>query len=298
MKNIDLVLIDGRNLFWRCASVLYPDVNEVFSLFLRILVNLRKKFDGLFVICWEGGRRSNLYRTQMYPNYKLRKTTPERTEIIENMIPYLKELKILLEGIGIKQAYADRWEADDVIATLSVWAENRDYKTIIYSNDADLTQCVTRKTLIAKPPYKTEDEIQILGVKGVKEKYNVFPNQIPYFKSLSGDPSDNYPGVQGIGKTLAARLIDILPDFHDLIDCDDKPNIPRLSQRLWNNIIESKRTNKLHLFFELATVNRNVRTTFVSGKYDFSDTIKMLRKMKVKDFMRQSSIYELKGLAT
>jgi 5'-3' exonuclease len=104
-------------------------------------------------------------------------------------------------------------EADDALASAAAVADGdeRVQKVCIWTPDKDLAQCV-RGDRVVQVDRKTK---QIRDDKGVKEKFGVEPARIPDFLALVGDSSDGYPGIAGIGKTTAARLVNLYGAIED-----------------------------------------------------------------------------------
>jgi len=99
------------------------------------------------------------------------------------------------------------FEADDVIGTITEKLKNEhDIKTIIITGDLDTLQLVDEKTEIHTLKRGIND-IAIYDILAIKERYGLTPDQIIDFKGLKGDPSDNIPGVTGIGEKIAIQLV-------------------------------------------------------------------------------------------
>lgn len=140
------------------------------------------------------------FRHKIFPEYKAtRHKTPD------DLHAQIPEIEKLLMTLGIPVAECDGFEADDVIATLSTRANALQKKCRILSGDKDLLQLVNSQTQILKPEshaiWKAVDE------NGVKAEWGVFPNQMLDLLSLTGDASDNVPGVKGCGIKTAYKLL-------------------------------------------------------------------------------------------
>lgn len=140
-------------------------------------------------------------RKEVFPDYKANRVEPETTEIYQK-----RWLYDALKSRGYPMARVKGKEGDDVIATLAriygeSWAE-----VWLVGADKDLAQCVTDNVLQLVPKHGERAEY-FRGPKEVKEKFEVTPEQIPLFLALTGDKSDNVPGVPGIGPVKAAGLI-------------------------------------------------------------------------------------------
>ncbi|MGL5722712.1 MAG: DNA polymerase I, partial [Brevinema sp.] len=151
--------------------------------------------------------RASLERSKEYAEYKsTRKETP--ADLIEQ-IPLAKEC---LELAGIATLTVAGHEADDVIASLAK-KYSVDHEVLILSGDKDLMQLVGGNIKMAVPDKTQEGGLRVLDRDGVKEQKGIYPEEILSFLALTGDSSDNIPGVPGIGEKGALELI---TDYHSL----------------------------------------------------------------------------------
>lgn len=151
------------------------------------------------------------FRHQAFEQYKAkREKTPE---IIRISIPIIKEI---ISAYKIPILELSNYEADDVIGTIAKKA-SKNYTTYIMSTDKDYGQLVDEHTFIYKPKHGKE-RFEILGIKEIKEKYNLTdPLQIIDFFGLMGDSSDNIPGCPGIGEITAKKLISEFGNIENLL---------------------------------------------------------------------------------
>ncbi len=141
------------------------------------------------------------FRKDFFPEYKAqREATPEP------IIFAVPHIKAFLEAMGIEVIEVPRYEADDVIGTMSVMAERDGFEVIMATPDKDYGQLVTPKVSILAPQRGGGyDEI---GPRDVCEKWKIAePRQLIDILALMGDSADNFPGVPGIGPVMAAKLI-------------------------------------------------------------------------------------------
>lgn len=153
------------------------------------------------VVAWDS-KSSTAKRKAVFPDYKAGRTKPG--EDFYAQIPLLEELVLAL-GWGFVEC--DDYEADDIIGTLALQAdEEGDYDTYIVSSDLDMLQVVddnTRMFRILKGFSKLEE----LDVAAVEAKYGIKKAQFLDLKALKGDSSDNIPGVPGVGEKTAVKLL-------------------------------------------------------------------------------------------
>lgn len=131
----------------------------------------------------------------------------------EDFVPDLKNLHELLEGLNLPILTAPGYEADDVLGTLALRASAAGYRVKILTGDRDLFQLIDPQKEISVL-YLNNAFIQRSGTgptefgpEQVKEKLGVLPSQVVDYKALCGDPSDNIPGVKGIGEKTAVQLL-------------------------------------------------------------------------------------------
>ena len=161
-------------------------------------------------------------RNDIYPDYKAnRPPAPEEL---------LKQLPVAIEWIkkmGFKELEIPRYEADDVIASVTKIAKNSGFRVQVVSHDKDLYQLIDDSKVVLYDPVKKID----IDEKRCKEKFGVEPKKIIDYLSLVGDSADNIPGVKGIGPKGAKKLID---EFGSL-------------ENIYNNLdaIRNERTKKL-----------------------------------------------------
>ena len=224
--NKKLVLIDGMSILFRAFYGLPRltnsqglPTNAVYG-FLNILFKIVDEEEPDYLtIAFDTDKPT--FRHEMYEEYKgTRKPAPDELKI---QIPLVKEV---LSAMKISMVEKDGYEADDIIGTLAKRGDEKGYKVTVVSGDRDLLQLATDKIKIRIPKTKsTGTEIEDYLAKDVKEKYQVTPTEFIDVKGLMGDPSDNIPGVPGIGEKTATKLIvefGSIENTHDHIE-DVKP---------------------------------------------------------------------------
>ena len=124
----------------------------------------------------------------------------------EDLAEQIKPLYSIFEKINIPVYKKDGYEADDILGTISNYFHNTGIETYILSSDKDLMQLV-KEDVFVYTPGNNFVESKIYNENEVFNKYTVKPNQIIDYLSLLGDVSDNIPGVKGVGKKTASKLI-------------------------------------------------------------------------------------------
>ncbi len=141
--------------------------------------------------------KGKTFRNDIYLEYKANRDEPP--EDLVTQIPYVKEF---LEKRGIEYIEAPGYEADDIIAQIAYDA-GKDEKIIIFSSDKDLFQLVNGNVSIWHPKIKKE-----LNREGVKDFFGIYPEQVIDYLAITGDSSDNIPGVKGIGDKGAKKILE------------------------------------------------------------------------------------------
>ncbi len=209
------MLIDGSAMVHRAYHAMPPfltasgvptgAVSGFFSMFLKLVQQLKPAY---IVVAFD--RPKPTFRQEMYVGYQAQRPKMESdlSDQFGAIIKILNEAKITQIGI-------DGFEADDIIGTLSERANKMGILTYIVTGDRDMLQLVDNDTLILMP-IKGISEVKIMDEDSVKEKYGVTPPQIVDLKGLTGDASDNYPGVPGVGPKTAATLIEKYGNFENI----------------------------------------------------------------------------------
>ena len=201
-----LLLIDVYALVYRAFFALPPltapdgrPVNAVYG-FERMLNRVLNDEKPTHVIAaWDAGIPAE--RLEAYPQYKA-----NRAETPDDLRSQFALVRRALAAYGIPIVEVEGEEADDAIATLTTRASADGLRTIVVSGDLDLLQLVDDHVTVVVTRRGISDMARY-DEAAVRERYGLSPSQLPDYRGLKGDPSDNLPGVPGIGEKTAARLI-------------------------------------------------------------------------------------------
>ena len=218
-----LVLIDGKSVFYRGYYAMGPlslsdgtPTGGVYG-FAAIAMEIVKKLDPTKVVVAWDSKTSVSKRRALYSEYKVGRVKPG--DDFYTQIPLLKEL---ISDLGWSFVEVDNYEADDIIGTLSLQADDvGDWETYIISSDLDMLQIVDENTHMWRI-LKGFSNIEQINVAEVEEKYGIKKSQFLDLKSLKGDASDNIPGVPGIGEKTAAKLLNEYGSLDSIYDNLDK----------------------------------------------------------------------------
>jgi DNA polymerase-1 len=202
-----LVIVDGHHLLYRAYWAIPrtmktskgEQVNVAFGLVSMLLQILKTEEPDGILFCFDAGDET--FRHQEYGEYK-----SGRAETPDDFYAQIPRALELIDAFGIRSVSGKKYEADDYACTYAVHAVRQGSRVTIVSGDRDLLQLASDQIRIAIP-HKGYQAAEYLGPKEVLAKYGVTPEQIPSYKGLVGDPSDNLPGVKGIGPVAAASLI-------------------------------------------------------------------------------------------
>lgn len=202
-----LILIDGNAILHRAYHSLPPfktssgEVTNAIYGFIRMLFDVLLKENPEYIgIAWD--RKAPTYRHEEFKEYKAQRAAPP-----DDLYPQLPRLKEILSAMDIPMLEKDGYEADDILGTISDRAkEEADLETYILTGDKDTFQLVNGKVKVLVP-VKGISQMEIYDSNKVIEKMGVRPDQIIDYKALSGDSSDNIPGVPGIGPKQAVELL-------------------------------------------------------------------------------------------
>jgi 5'-3' exonuclease len=151
-------------------------------------------------------------RVALYGGYKANRAPDP--EGLPEQFAFLREV---LDALGLPQAEAPGWEAEDAIGRLASRAEKGDRVDIV-TGDRDLIQLVRDPVVRVLFTVRGVSELRILDEAGVMSKYGVHASRYVDFAILRGDPSDGLPGVRGVGEKTARLLVDSYPDLASLIE--------------------------------------------------------------------------------
>jgi DNA polymerase-1 len=198
----DLVLVDGSSYLYRAFHALPPFTNSrgeptgaVFGV-LNMLSKFLKDYDPerIAVVFDASGKT---FRDELFAEYKAHR--PPMPDDLRSQIEPLFEA---VKGMGLPILREKGVEADDVIGTLACTAARQNLSVLISTGDKDMTQLVSPQITLINTMSNT-----VLDRAGVKNKFDVFPEQIIDYLALVGDSSDNIPGIDKVGPKTAAKWL-------------------------------------------------------------------------------------------
>src|ERR1044072_557645 len=217
------MLMDGHSLAYRAVCALPAcnfttatgqPTNAIYGFASMLANTLRDEAPTHFAVAFDVSRRT--WRSAEYSEYQAnRTTTPDE---FRGQVELIGEL---LDAMQADRFAVDGYEADDVIATLATEAEAEGFEVLIVTGDRDSFQLVSDHVTVLYPT-KGVSELTRFTPEKVQEKYGLTPRQYPDFAALRGDPSDNLPGIPGVGEKTAAKWINQFGSFQELVDRVDE----------------------------------------------------------------------------
>ncbi|MGV3489245.1 MAG: 5'-3' exonuclease [Tuberibacillus sp.] len=247
-KNI--MLVDGMALLFRgfyatsyngyyMKTKSGVPTNAIYG-FLKYFLDAVNTFEPSHVICcWDMGAKT--FRTELYDQYKANRGEPP-----EELIPQFDLIKEVTEAFDIPNVGVTGFEADDCIGTLARQF-SKEHEVLILTGDQDILQLVDDRIAVAIMK-KGQGNYAVYRSDNFYEEKGLFPKQIVDLKGLMGDPSDNYPGVKGIGEKTALKLLQEYESIDGILE-----NLPSLSKGIRTKIEES--LDMLHLSRMLARIH-------------------------------------------
>ena len=278
-----IVLIDGFSIAFRAFYALPETLmtskgtpTNVIHGFLSMLnkISTDYKLEQL-IVTWDLPGKT--FRNDIYTDYKAnRSSAPDNFNV---QVPLLHEL---LNTFNIPQVSKEGFEADDVLGSLSTILNNQNKKVLIVTGDRDTYQLISNKTKILYTKRGISD-VDLVDEKFFLKKFGIKTNQYVEYLALKGDPSDNIPGLPGVGEKTAINLLKKYKDIN---------NIYKNLSDLTPKIKDSFETNKdiLLMSKDLATIRVDLKLQVPDTKIE--DTIFQSDKI-LKDSQEQVTNLEL-----
>ncbi len=225
-------LLDGKSLVFRAFFALPTDlatasgtVTNAVHGFASMLVNLIRDYrPSAIAVAFD--RPEPTFRDEIVPDYK-----GNRPDTPDLLIPQFDLVRAVLDAMRIRRVEIAGFEADDVLATLATTARDAGRDVVVVSGDRDTFQLTEDPFVRVLYTRRGISDTVLYDEAGIVERTGVHPSDYPALASLRGDPSDNLPGVPGVGEKTAARLITTYGDLDSLFEHLDELT-PKLRQNL------------------------------------------------------------------
>lgn len=268
MDRKTLLIIDSNALLHRSFHALPPlitksgqETGAVYGFLLTLFKAINDLNADYIIACFD--TKSPTFRHEMYKEYKSqRQATPSG---VVSQIPVAKEV---LEALGVPVFFKEGVEADDLIATIChKISKEEPMDMFIVSGDLDNLQLVDERIKVYTLGKGIKDTV-IYDINKVRERFGVEPGQMVDFRALTGDPSDNIPGVEGIGKKTAAEIIQkygSIKNLYEELATDTAVLKPKVKESL------KKNKNSAIMSFELSQMKKDVDINIDIKKCEFGN---------------------------
>lgn len=284
-----LIVVDSNALLHRSFHALPPlitkvgqETGAVYGFLLTLFKAINELKPEYIVACFD--TKAPTFRHEMFKDYKgQRPATPQG---IISQIPIAKDV---LKAFKIPVFVKEGVEADDLIATIctKTLAQDKDFELYILTGDLDNLQLVNENVKVYTLGKGIKDTV-IYDAKKVRERFGVDPLQMVDFKALTGDASDNIPGVQGIGKKTAAEIIEkhgSIKNLYEELATDTAVLKPKVKEAL------KKNKESALMSFQLAKMKKDVDINVDIKEYKFGD----FNKNEVTEIFRKLEFDSLAG---
>lgn len=288
-----LMVIDGNSILNRAFYGLQGNqllattdglyTNAVFG-FINILYKYLEEENPQF-LCVAFDLKAPTFRHKEFEGYKAnRKGMPSELAV---QLPVIRDV---LDAMNIKRLEVEGFEADDIIGSVSLCAEEKGMEVVIITGDRDLLQLATDRTRIKLPTTKGgRTETEEYDYNRIVDKYGVTPAEFVDVKALMGDASDNIPGVRGIGEKTALELIQQFGNIENLYENLEKVNKKSVREKLEAGkelAFMSKR---------LAAINRHIKELcgideLKRNEFDSRKLYELFKRLEFKSFIEKFNL--------
>ncbi len=265
----EVYLIDGSAYIYRAFHAITPlnnanglPTHAVFGFISTLRRILREKKPACMAIAFD--TKGPVFRHRIYEDYKANR--PPMPEDLAVQIPYIRKV---VDAYNIVSLEDSDQEADDLIASAATRLSKQGIRVVIVTGDKDLSQLVS-DTVTVWDPMKD----RVIDPVGVKEKYGVETEQLLDYFSLTGDSSDNIPGVRGVGPKTAQKLIAASGSLEAIYNSLELMKPSKMKDRLMEN-----RENAF-LSRDLIRLNETVAVPELPEDYQIGETnFELLRQL-------------------
>jgi DNA polymerase I len=284
-KTNKLVLVDGNSIAYRAffaLPLLNNDkgvyTNAVYGFTQMLLKILEDEKPSHMLVAFDAGKTT--FRHKTFGEYKggRQKTPPELSE----QFPFIRQL---LDAFKIKRYELENYEADDIIGTLASHAADGNWDVKVFTGDKDLLQLVTPDVEVVLTR-KGITEVESYTVEQVNERYGITPDQIIDMKGLMGDPSDNIPGVPGVGEKTAIKLIKEYGSVEKVLESIQQISGAKLKERLTENKDQALMSKELATITKEAPIELGLDDTNYEG-YENSSVFPLFKELGFQSLLER-----------
>lgn len=292
-----ILLIDGNSLTFRAFYAMYQQLDRMvtpeglhtnalvaFNNFLESIVLPMQPDMGL--VAWDARSGRETFRGDLYADYKAgRDKAPAE---FKEQFPYLREM---VEVHGLHNYEQVGLEADDIIGTLSRIGQAAGDQVIIITGDQDLTQLVTDDVTV-KLTKKGVSQVEVYTPDFIMNEFGITPEQIIDKKALTGDTSDNYPGVTKVGEKTALKLLKQYHDLDNLYAHVDEMKPSKMKENLINDKEQAYRAQKLATIITDAKLSIGLKDITYNGPEE-KGLVNLFEKLHFKQALNKLRAHTL-----
>lgn len=276
-----LLLIDGSALVHRGFHALPPltvpktgeTVGAVYGFSMMLIKAINELKPTHYAIAFD--RKAPTFRHRLFDQYKA-----QRPAVPDELVSQFGRVREVAEAFSIPVFEMDGYEADDILGALSTQAGSQGLETVILTGDADMMQLVSDSVRVYYPRAGGSFSDAVLYDAGaVKARYGVAPEQIADLKALKGDPSDNIPGVPGIGEKTALKLLQQFTRIESILEHLDQVEPAKLREKLKENAELVKRSKELATIVKDTPVTLDLNQCCQADRYDRHKVTSLFREL-------------------
>lgn len=286
MNRPTLVVIDGHSLLYRGFYATRPlstsdgrPTNAVYSFTNMLLSLLEQVKPDAIIVAFDSPAPT--FRHEAFVEYKA-----HRRETPDEFRPQVAMAQNLLGAMGIPVLVEEGLEADDLVGSLTKFAIELGYDVLIFTGDRDQLQLIGDHVRVCAPVRGVSD-LQIFDAQAVKERYGIAPEQIPDLKALQGDPSDNIPGVPGVGEKTAVKLLQQFHSVENLLANIDQIEDEKLRMRIAEHQEQIRKSKMLATILQEAPLPLNSVEAFVLTPQRIQATQAVLEDYEFRSILKR-----------
>lgn len=286
MNREKLVILDGNSLMYR-AFFAMPDLtnseglhtNAIYG-FINMLLKIKSEFKPDHIVT-TFDKKTPTFRHKEYEEYKAgRKKMPSE---LSEQIPYLREF---LRMYAISIFEIEGYEADDLIGTLSVFAEEQGMEVYVVTGDKDALQLATDNVNIVLNK-KGISEVEVYNRERIIKEMEVTPKEFIDVKGLMGDKSDNIKGVPGIGEKTAFKLIKEYKSIENLLENIDNLSGAKLKENLVTYREQAILSKKLSTIVTHVPIDIDMSLIKSKEELDLKGIEELFLRLQFKSFLKK-----------
>ena len=293
-KQGSLFLLDGMSLAFRAYFALPADLatsqgivtNAVHGFASMLLSIVRDHKPGALAVAFDlpGGT----FRDEMVEDYK-----GGRAETPEDLLPQFDMIREMVEVLGIPIVSLEGFEADDVLATLATRSRDEGRPAVVVTGDRDCFQLVEDPYVRVLYNRRGVSDYSLYDEAGIIERTGLEPGRYPMLAALRGDPSDNLPGVPGVGEKTAAKLLTTYGDLDTIFE-----HLDELTPKLKENMGENEQLARVNL--QVMTLVRDVPlsldpASIELGGWRLADADRFFESLEMRSLWRRTKEMLLTG---